>query len=398
MNKLYEALEVCLNDIEQGIDVDTILIKFPDMVDELQPLLEASMKAREMAVPGPSKEVFRRNRAKLLQRAAEMREGKISSTSYRRWPVALRRSMVFVMLIALLFVSGTSLVRASSNTLPGDNLYSVKRTWEDVSLFFTLDANKRQALELEHENERLDELHELFVEGRYVNVDFAGYVMRQTGNEWQVSGIPVLISAETNLPETAIVVGSAVRVRGEVNGNLVSASRIDFLPPGSIVPEGYGAEMENEENETKIPNQNIEDGSSNTIDKGTDETSESSNSTPVFESNDETINGIASSIENDFVVIDGILLDIHFAEVNGTPHIGADVQAEGYYDSDGIFIVTKIEFKEGSSVGSEDGSSEGINDNKNGNSNNGNEDDHHNDDPSGDNENSNTNNNNSFEH
>jgi hypothetical protein len=34
------------------------------------------------------------------------------------------------------FVSGTGLVRAAT-TLPGDNLYPVKRTWEDVLVLLT---------------------------------------------------------------------------------------------------------------------------------------------------------------------------------------------------------------------------------------------------------------------
>ncbi|HSA99020.1 MAG TPA: hypothetical protein VLE49_00105, partial [Anaerolineales bacterium] len=130
MNNLYEALEICLQDIEQGADIDTVLFRYPDLADELRPILEASGNASSLAVPAPSVEVVRRNRAKVLQRAAQMRESKRSSR--RVWFVSLRRVVVTLSVVTVLFVSGTGLVRAASTTLPGDHLYPVKRTWEDV--------------------------------------------------------------------------------------------------------------------------------------------------------------------------------------------------------------------------------------------------------------------------
>ena len=179
--------------------IDTLLSRYPDLAKELRPMLEASVKAKAMAGTGPSQDTVRRTRAKLLQHAAELREGKVKPKSHRIWSVPLRRALVTLMVVAVLFVSGTGLVRASSNSLPGDNLYPVKRTWEDTLLLLTFDAQKRGELELEHEHERLDELNELFTEGRSASVDFRGYVTSQNGSEWLVAGIPVLISADTLL-------------------------------------------------------------------------------------------------------------------------------------------------------------------------------------------------------
>ena len=93
MNNLYEVLEVCLKDIEQGADIDTVLFRYPDIADELRPILETSVNAKAMAVPTPSKDVVRRNRAKLLQRAAELREVKVKPRSHRIWSVD-RKSVV----------------------------------------------------------------------------------------------------------------------------------------------------------------------------------------------------------------------------------------------------------------------------------------------------------------
>lgn len=350
MNKLYEALEVCLNEIEQGADVDTVLFRYPDLAEELRPILEASVQTRKMAVPGPSQDIVKRNRARLLQRAAEMREGQSASNSRRVWSVPLRRTLVTLMIVAILFISSTGLVRASSNTLPGDNLYPVKRTWEDVLVFFAFDSDRREDLELEHENERLEELHELFAEGRSANVDFAGYVTRLSGDEWRVNGITVIISSQTRLPDQEVLVGAAVRVRGQIqSGMSVVAERIDLLPPGSRLPEVEDDELENDDEEHEGANQPVEQNLGNGSE---DETSDGSSilSTPEFEPEDESINGIVTSIEDKFVIVDGILMDIRYAQIEGVLQIGAAVEVEGYYDPDGIFIVTKIKFKMGDSV------------------------------------------------
>lgn len=352
MNKLYEALEICLNEIEKGADVDTVLFRYPELADELRPILEVSVKAKEMAVPAPLQEVVRRNRAKLLQRASELREQKASPTSQRIWSVPLRRALVTLMVIAMLFMSGTGLVRASSTTLPGDNLYPVKRTWEDVLLFFTFNTEKRETLEFEHENERLEELNELLAEGRSAEVDFAGYVTRQIADEWRVSGVTVFISSDTRLPDQPVAIGAAVRVRGQVQAGGVAATRIELLPPGSRLPEVEDDELKADAEEPEDANQQIEEESGNTSGTEAPAPTVVATSTSEFETEDQSLEGAVTSIQNYLIAVNGIVMDIQFAEeIKGTPTVGAFAKVEGYYDADGIFIVTKVEFIASSSGG-----------------------------------------------
>jgi len=391
MNKLYEALEVCLDEIEQGADVDTVLFRYPEFADELRPILEASVKAKEMAAPAPSQEVIRRNRAKLLQHAAEMREAKAAPISRRIWSVPLRRALVSLMVIAMLFASSTGLVRASSTTLPGDNLYPVKRTWEDVLLFFTFDMNEREALEFEHENERLDELHELFAEGRSAEVDFAGYVTRLNATEWRVSGIKVFISPETRLPSQQVAIGAAVRVHGRIQNGSVAAMQIELLPPGSKLPEVEDDELEIEAEENEDVESGIDEkpGSGSVV--APTVTPSFQTPTPIVKPEDITVEGAVTSIQNNLIVINGIVMDIQFAEeIKGTPSVGAIVKVEGYYDASGVFIVIKIEFKDGDSItgsndndGNDDDSNDIVDDNSNDDDNDDDDDDDSSDDNSG---------------
>ncbi|HLF73685.1 MAG TPA: DUF5666 domain-containing protein [Anaerolineales bacterium] len=394
MNNLYETLEVCLQDLEQGIDIETVLFRYPEYADELRPILEASVDAKSMAVPDPSPEVVRRNRARLLQHAAGLREAKVRPSSRYIWFASLRRLAVTLAVIAVLFASGTGLVRAASTTLPGDNLYPVKRTWEDVRLLFTFDLQQREALEIEHENERLEELSELFAKRRSAEVDFAGLVTRQNGDQWRVNGVPVVVSAQTEMPDQPVSVGSAVRVVGVTRGDgVVLAERIRLLPPGAKLPE---VEHQSEgEEDTQGPDQQNEDNSgpgsegesSQVEETRTPQASESGAREQSFE-------GVIESIDNSTWIIDGRPVDVRGAEIKGTPAVGAAVKVEGYFNSAGVFIVTKIEFVDGSSdrgsgSGADDNSSN-ASDNRNDNDNSSGESNDNGNDNSNDNGNDNS--------
>lgn len=344
MNDLYEALEICLRELEQGADVETVLSRYPGLADELRPILEGSFHARSMAVAAPAPEAVRRSRAKVLQHAAHMREAKAQS-SQRMWFASLRRVVVTIAVVAALFMSGTGLVRAASTTLPGDNLYPVKRTWEDVLLLFTFNLQDRAALAIEHENERLYELEELFAEGRSAEVDFSGRVIEQSENELIVNGVRVVISTQTEVRDGPISVGSAVRVRGWTQGNdTVLAERIRLLSSDDQLPDvEHELEIENE-------NDNQGSGNSNEDNSGPGSGSEDPTiaETPDLEPRprEETFEGVVSSIDNNILVVNGITLDISVAEeIRGIPAIGVPVKVEGYYDSNGIFIVIRIEFE-----------------------------------------------------
>lgn len=386
MSNLYDVLETCLQDIDQGADVESVLFRYPDLADELRPILEASVQAKRIAVPEPSSEVVRRNRAKILQQAAERRESMVQP-SRRVWSVPLRRVMVTLFVVLALFVSSTNLVRAASTTLPGDNLYPVKRTWEDVLVLFTFNLQAREALEVAHENERLEELYEIFAEGRSEEVDFAGVVTRQNGDLWLVSKVLVVISAQTEIRDQAVAIGDAVRVRGVTQADgTVLAERIDVLAAGAPLPEvddddhsgpGNGGNQNENESDDDHSGPGSGDDAPDIEETNTNESG--------FDRRDVTINGVVDSVSGSILIINGLTMDIRNAEVRGIPATGASVKVDGYYDANGNFIVTRIEFQDGNS-GSGDGDG---NDNDNGGDDNGGDDNSNDDDSHDDNDNSN---------
>jgi hypothetical protein len=256
--KLFDALETCLQAIEKGETMDSALARFSEFQAELRPLLEASLHARTLRGSQPSDAAQRRGRARLLQRAAEMREQ--NRKPKRTWLYNFRPLAVTLAVLTIFFAS-TGLVRASSGALPGDGLYPVKRTWEGVQLLFTFDTMEREGLELEHENERLHEINELLAKGREEPVSFSGYVTAQDGDLWMVAGVPVRISSQTRLPGNAVVTGTGVKIVGrtDAQGFLIAQS-VDILPAGTIIPP-----IDDDSHEKEGENDDDDDGTRNPL-------------------------------------------------------------------------------------------------------------------------------------
>jgi len=295
-----------------------------------------------------------------------MREAKALSAR-RLWSVPLRRALVTLMVVGVLFISSTGLVRAASTTLPGDNLYPVKRTWEDVNILFTFNVQTREALEVEHENERLDELKNVFAAGRSVPVDFSGLVTRQNADLWLVAGVPVAVSGQTELPTQSIVVGNAIHVVGMTQKDgAVLAQRIELLSAGTPLPEvrddnSFEPEQENSGESNQAGEDNSGEGSGTATPKiEAPQSSESgSGSSNESEPKDQSVSGVVDLINGNIVVVNGQIMNVSTAEIKGTPKVGSAAKVEGFYDANGLFVVTKIEFQ---SSGSDGGSGSVSND------------------------------------
>lgn len=233
--KLYDTLEVCLQALEQGADPDAVLENHLELSHALRPLLRAAMQARALANQDIPEETLRRGRVRVLQRAAQMRE--TTRTPYRPL-VVFRRLALSLALAFLLLLSATGLVRASAAALPGEQLYHVKRTWEEIRLLLTFDATIREQLKGQFEQERVNEIVSLLIEGREASVEFTGTVEEQNGNRWLISGIPVKISAATLLPEETLQVGAIVNVTGRTTQNgYVEAHQIEIVQQSATTLE-----------------------------------------------------------------------------------------------------------------------------------------------------------------
>jgi hypothetical protein len=340
MNNIYDVLEICLQELENGADPETVLARYPDLASELRPILKASVMARTMAVPAPSPDAVRRGRAKLLQHASEMREQKIAPRK-RMIPIFQRLAISFT-LTALFLASGTGLVGASSTALPGENLYPVKRTWEDMRLFFTFNHDHKELLQSEFESERLDEVGELLAEGRGdETIQYSGVFMQVNGVMY-VSGVKVLIPANLQVPAD----GAAVVITGRTNAQrFVEIESIELLPAGAFVPVGEPVEVDNESNSNS--GSGSEDGASS----GSGNEAPRSDATEMPKSDPQSfeMKGTVESISNNILIVNGQTVYLDNAKIDGVLKPGANVEIKGYYAADGSFIVTEIKVKDSGS-------------------------------------------------
>ena len=267
--KLINALDSCLEALEKGETLEIALARFPGLAAELRPMLETSLRARNLGGYPVSNDVQRQGRSRLLQLSADIQKTKHAPR--RTWLYNLR-PLTMTLLLVIFFLSSTGLVRASSSALPGDNLYPVKRTWEGMRLFFTFTNEGRENLEMEYENERLEETDDLLAEGRTASITFSGSVTVQSDIQWIVSGIPVSISAQTILPGEPVTIGSFVTVYGRTTQDgYVDAQSIQIVPVGTPIPTPSNeVEYENKEDGTS---QEVESSSSSATESGEDSTS-----------------------------------------------------------------------------------------------------------------------------
>ena len=320
MNNIFDALEVSLQELEDGTDLEVVLGHFPDFADELRPILETSIKARGMAVPAPSADVVRRGRAKVMQHAAELREAKVKP---RKQGIPMfQRFAISLGLAALFLTSGTGLVNASSTALPGERLYPVKRTWEDVRLLFIFDEHERNLLKYEFEDERLNEVNELMSEGRHEAIQIAGVFMQSNGKTY-VSGIQVIVPSNISLPDN----GTSVLLTGITNADgFVEAISLEILPDGSVVPLGNPIEVEVEAD-----------------DEGETTTPPPVNEPVLPEVKYFAMEGILQVINSTSLVVNDVTVLLDKPKIDGELCVGIRVELKGYFTGNGTFMVTQIE-------------------------------------------------------
>lgn len=209
--KRFDVLEECIRALESGADIQTLLADHPQVAAELEPILRTVIQAQSLGLPSVPAQAVNRGRAQVIKRAAEMREAAVAGQN-RTNP--LWRYAVAFMIVVFFLMGGNGLLRASAESLPGEPLYSLKRTWEDVRLLAARSPANRDSLEADFDRERLQEVAALLAQGRTESVAFHGILNSREGDSWLVSDIPVRVTPLTQLPEEPVLLGSRLVVVG----------------------------------------------------------------------------------------------------------------------------------------------------------------------------------------
>jgi len=177
-NEFAWILEDCLQRLRSGQSSEDCLADYPDHAEQLRPLLHVAAHIKTAPTPQPRLQAVQQGRKRMLA-AASSNLGDISSMqavstgAFSRYTVRIFTSLkefyfgkeIHGMKLALRFaidfavllvIGGVLAVNASASSLPGDPLYGVKRTWEDVRLTLTLNDPARQQLQNQFQQLRIE--------------------------------------------------------------------------------------------------------------------------------------------------------------------------------------------------------------------------------------------------
>jgi hypothetical protein len=172
-------LDDSLEGIERGVLTRTqCLERYPEHRGELAVLLDAALILRSSKLPTPNPAYFRAGRARLMAKIEQEQQltvvdrlghffQHLSGNSFR-----LRTASV-ALLLAFLFVmlSGGTMF-ASAHALPGDTLYPLKTTIEDLRLAVATDEDESGLFE-QFAERRMEEIQALLEAGRSDEVAIA---------------------------------------------------------------------------------------------------------------------------------------------------------------------------------------------------------------------------------
>ncbi len=215
---LPAALEVCLSAMRTGASLEACLALYPDLAAELRPLLEAAQAAR-MVPPPSTSAAAARSRQGLLAQARRLQAG----PAPHRLPGGLPRLAIGIAAAAVITLTGAGTLLAAARALPGDWLYPIKRTAENLRLDLAVRGRTRESLASEIDEQRRREITILLSLGRTEQVSFEGVVFRQQGDLWLVADVPVRITSQTR-GAGGILLGMTVEASGstEPGGELLA--------------------------------------------------------------------------------------------------------------------------------------------------------------------------------
>lgn len=180
MNKvLDELVDRCLSDIQSGqTTIEECLTRHPEVEGSLEPLLRLAAYSHELMAPDSPNPVFVQNaQIRLLNQIRTKTQSKQPRKTHPlRMPRLFLRpayALVAILLVFALFTSGIGVVRASASSLPGDNLYGLKRASEQIQLVMSLSSDGDKRLLLEFVETRMEEVEALLNLERYEDIDEA---------------------------------------------------------------------------------------------------------------------------------------------------------------------------------------------------------------------------------
>jgi len=164
MLKIEDAFNDCIERMAAGEQLNSCLASYPDLAEDLRPLLALSQAVTETSAEiKPRPEFKAAARYRFHSALAEKEKNKAKTQpAPRRWRFKWATVALAVLVI---FVVGGSTGIASANSTPGDPLYGVKTFVERIRMGLTFGSENKARLHLEYAERRSEEIQILIDEG-----------------------------------------------------------------------------------------------------------------------------------------------------------------------------------------------------------------------------------------
>lgn len=233
-DQLHRALDVCIQSIQAGQDLDRVLEMYPKWRSELAPLIRSAYLANQLGqlIEMP-KDEFERERQRFNQ-ASQLVIPKIHGSSRS---AHLQRPVFLIILAVIVFLLLGGVVVLSNRALPGSLFYGVKEFRRNFQLSIIKNSQDYIHKSLLIDQERLQDIQSLAQSGRVAPVYFGGHIFRGEDSDWQINNLPLTTNSETQLVGD-IWPGYYVRVEGSLlTDGKILAKRIQiqqFLVRGIV--------------------------------------------------------------------------------------------------------------------------------------------------------------------
>lgn len=194
--------------------------RFSTAEPEIAELARIAAAIKSQPQPLPSAAAQQRGRARLLGELAQLKQRlparRFTFSVLTSWRVAL----VVVVFVAL---CGAGMLSASANSLPGDWLYGMKLTSEQVALALTFEARARQQLEDAHTQKRLQEVENLRALRRPARTQLEGDVQGVAPTMLVIQGVALTVEPKALQPMAQLKAGDRIKatIQTDANGNAV---------------------------------------------------------------------------------------------------------------------------------------------------------------------------------
>ena len=203
--------EHAFSKIQTGEALESVLQDLPDDPELIQSIQVAFLLHTPSPLPNPLAQQSSKQAFITAARKMTGDEKKIRFWD-RIFGIRLATQLIIISFVLLASLTISGLVSAQS--LPGQPLYSFKRTVEKMQLALTRDALGKLQLEEVLDARRVNEVIRLMQSGKNQAVSFAGWLAQDQHGVWSVQGIPLIMDQESPV-WNALLNGAYIEVYGK---------------------------------------------------------------------------------------------------------------------------------------------------------------------------------------